>query len=162
MPILDLKVKVSDMGDIHYQFYRKPMAQHQTILEKSAMPMRIKRQAFSQEVIRILRNTKGSLPWLDKAEHISQFVLRMKDSGYSEKFRLEIVQGGIRCFEKQVERDVSGECPLYRPGEFQREERDKAKKLKRVAWQKPSDSVLFVPPTPGSVLAKGLEEALNG
>ena len=31
MPILDLKVKVSDMGDIHYQFYRKAMAQNQTI-----------------------------------------------------------------------------------------------------------------------------------
>ena len=142
MPILDLKVKVSNMGDIYYQFYRKPMAQHQTD--------------------RILRNTKGILPWSDKAEHLSQFVLRMKDSGYSEKFRLEIVQGGVRGFEKQFERDVSGECPLYRPREFQREKRDKAKKLKRVAWQKPSDSVLFVPPTPGSVLAKGLEEALNG
>ena len=89
MPILDLKVKVSDMGYIHYQFYRKPMAQHQTILEKSAMPMRMKRQAFSQEVIRILRNTKGILPWLDKTEHLSQFVLRMKDSGYSEKSRLK-------------------------------------------------------------------------
>ena len=86
----------------------------------------------------------------------------MKDSGYSEKFILEIVQGGVRGFEKQFESDVSGECPLYRPREFQREKRDKAKKLKRVAWQKPSDSVLFVPSTPGSELAKGLEEALNG
>ena len=57
MPILDLKVKVSDMGDIHYQFYRKAMAQNQTILEKSAVSMRMKRQAFSQEVIRIPRNT---------------------------------------------------------------------------------------------------------
>ena len=51
---------------------------------------------------------------------------------------------------------------MHRTSEFQREKRDKAKKLKRVAWQKPSDSVLFVPPTPGSELAKGLEEALNG
>ena len=57
MPILDLKVKVSDIGDIHYQFYRNPMAQNQTILEKSAVSMRMKRQAFSQEVIRISRNT---------------------------------------------------------------------------------------------------------
>ena len=89
MPILDQKVKVSDMGDIHYQFYRKPMAQHQTILEKSAMPMRIKIQVLSQEVIRILMNTKGILPWLDKTEHLSQFVLRMKDSGYSGKSRLK-------------------------------------------------------------------------
>ena len=89
MSILDLKVTVSDMGDIHYQFYRKPMAQHQTILEKSAMPMRMKIQALSQEVIRILKNTKGSLPWSDKAEHLSQFVLRMKDRGYSEKSRLK-------------------------------------------------------------------------
>ena len=52
--------------------------------------------------------------------------------------------------------------PHVQTREFQREKRDKAKKLKRVAWQKPSDRVLFVPPTPGSVLAKGLEEALNG
>ena len=86
----------------------------------------------------------------------------MKDSGYSEKFRLEIVQGGVSGFEKQVESDVSGECPLYRPREFQREKRDKAKKMKRVGWQKPAESVLFLPPTPCSELAKGLEEALNG
>ena len=71
------------------------------------------------------------------------------------------MQGGDRGFEKQVERVVSGECPLYKPREFQMEERDKAKKLKRVGWQKPAESVLFLPPTPCSELAKGLEEALN-
>ena len=72
------------------------------------------------------------------------------------------MQGGVRGFEKQVERVVSGECPLYKPREFQMEERDKAKKLKRVGWQKPAESVLFLPPTPCSELAKGLEEAFNG
>ena len=85
MPILDLKVKVSDQEKIHYQFYRKPMAQHLTLLERSAMPMRMKRQSLSQEVVRILRNTDKNLPWSLKAEMLSQFSLRKKDSGYSAK-----------------------------------------------------------------------------
>ena len=79
MPILDLNVNISEQGDIHYQFYRKSMAQHLTLLERSAMSMRMKRQAMSQEVLRILRNTKRTVPWSQKAEMLSQFALRMKD-----------------------------------------------------------------------------------
>ena len=102
MPILDLHVKVSQQGDIHYQLYRKPMAQHLTLLERSAMSMRMKRQAMSQEVVRIMRNTKESLPWSLKAEMLSLFSLRMKDSGYSSKIRQEIIEGGVRGYEKQL------------------------------------------------------------
>ena len=36
------------------------MAQHLTLLERSAMSMRMKRQAKNQEVVRIMRNTKES------------------------------------------------------------------------------------------------------
>ena len=112
MPILDLNVKVSQQGDIHYQFYRKAMAQHLTLLERSAMSMRMKRQAMSQDVFRILRNTRRTLPWVLKSEMLSQFALRMKDSGYSEHIRQEIIEGGVKGYENQPERDLKGVCPL--------------------------------------------------
>ena len=160
MPILDLNVNISEQGDIHYQFYRKSMAQHLTLLERSAMSMRMKRQAMSQEVLRILRNTKRTVPWSQKAEMLSQFALRMKDSGYSEHIRQEIIEGGVKGYENQLERDLAGVCPLYRPREWDREERDKKKKIKKVAWYKPADTVLFLPPTPRSELSKSMEEIL--
>ena len=47
----------------------------------------------------------------------------MKDSGYSEQVRMEIIKGGVIGYEKQVEIDRSGECPLYRPREYRSEER---------------------------------------
>ena len=158
MPILDLKVKISAKGDIHYQLYRKPMAQQLTLLERSAMSMRMKRTVMSQEVIRILRNTKTSLPWSFKAELLTSFAIRMKDSGYSEKVRYEVIRGGVLGYERQVQRDLAGQCPLYRPREWNREERDRRKKLQKVAWYRPAETVLFVPPSHRSELANKLAE----
>jgi hypothetical protein len=116
---------------------------------------------MSQEVVRIMRNTKESLPWSLKAEMLSLFSLRMKDSGYSSKIRQEIIEGGVRGYEKQLQRDLTGECPLYRPRDWNRQERDKKKKIKKVSWYKPADAVLFLPPTPRSELASMMEEVLR-
>ena len=115
---------------------------------------------MSQEVLRILRNTRRTLPWSIKSEMLSQFALRMKDSGYSEQIRQEIIEGGVKGYENQLERALAGVCPLYRPREWNRVERDSKKKLKRVAWYKAADAVLFLPPTPRSELAKMMEEIL--
>ena len=120
MPILELKVKISEQGDVHYQFYRKPMAQHLTLLERSAMPMRLKRQALAQEVIRILRNTRNNLPWALKSAMLTQFSLRMKDSGYSEQVRLEVIKGGVVGYEQQVQRDRNGECLIKKTERIRR------------------------------------------
>ena len=81
----------------------------------------------------------------------------MMESQYPEKFRREVMEGGIRGYEKQVQRHNEGICPLHRPKGYEADERSRKKNVQRVAWYKPYDTVLFCPPTPSSKLAKQLK-----
>ena len=62
-------------------------------------------------------------------------------SGYSTKYRAEIVIAGIKGYENQCKRADSGEVPLHRPRDFNRQERIKKKALAKTSWYKPSDTV---------------------
>ena len=59
---------------------------------------------MTQEVVRILRNTKKDLPDIVMNIFLSEFSLRMKESGYSERLRFEIISSGVACYEKQLAR----------------------------------------------------------
>ena len=96
MPILDLQVQVQENNQISYKFYSKPMSNPFVILANSALPEQMKRNSFVQEAIRRLRNTKREIPWKQKAEILSEFVNKMKISGYSECFPLETIQAAVR------------------------------------------------------------------
>ena len=85
---------------------------------------------------------------------LSDFAHRMRMSGYPEQFRREIIVAGVRGYEKQVERNDKGECPLHRPKGFRKEERTQEKAIKKRAWYKPSDAVVFCPSTPEGELAR--------
>ena len=71
-----------------------------------------------------------------------------------------------------LEEDKVGKKPLYRDRNWNAEERIQAKKNKQSNWYKNGEtskikykSLMFVPPTPGSVLLKDLtkrEQELNG
>ena len=139
------------------------MANNLVLMEISAMPMRMKRVCLTQEVVRILRNTKKEMPKDLKDKFISEFALRMKDSGYSHKFRKEVIECGVKSYEKQVERERKGECPLHRPKGYNSEERQKKKNLKRTSWYKSKgfDTVLFCPPTTEGKLAKELRDIVD-
>ena len=73
-----------------------------------------------------------------------------------KKLRREIIQSGWKGYSKQLRRHNTGECPLYRPKGYMKEERSINKMVKRRAWHKPFDTVLFCPSTPGGVLARKL------
>ena len=64
MPILDIAVKAEE-NQIYYKFYKKPVTNHYVILERSAMPPRVKRSCLVQEGMRRLRNTRRTLPWAE-------------------------------------------------------------------------------------------------
>ena len=85
----------------------------------------------------------------------------MKESGYGAAFRLEVISCGLESYEKQVQREVDGVCPLYRPKGFKEEERRRKKKLARTSWYRPFCAVLFCPPTPDSVLASQLRKIVR-
>ena len=161
MPMLDLQVKVDQNNKVEYLFYSKPMSSPFVILANSAMPIKIKRNSLVQEAIRRLRNTKRSLSWDVKARILSEFCNKMKVSGYSEKFRLEIIQSAVRGFEKQCENADRGIKPLHRSREFQAEERWKKKKLTKTIWYRPDHAAGFVPATPGGQLAKRIQDIVT-
>ena len=82
------------------------------IMANSAMPYKIKKTCLIQEVVQILRNTSRDIDDPVKNQQLTEFSLRMKESGYHEKMRREVIRRGIETYEKQVEREVNGICPL--------------------------------------------------
>ena len=174
MPLLNLQVWVERVEmegggrewETLWEYYRKPCATRTLMLARSAMSDRTKRAALTQEAIQILRNCSRTLPWDRRASHLSDFCLRMKISGYGEKYRETIIRSALTAWEKQVEMDRAGERPLYRPREWQREERAKKKEFKRSGWfrqlgGKTNDFSLFCPASPGGKLAAKWREVVD-
>ena len=102
--------------------------------------------------------------------HLNNFMVKLKNSGYSQKFRTAILDSGLHAYQKMLEDDTNGVKPLYRSREWNKEERQASKNRKKINWWNTESSkvqyktILFVPPTPGGVLAKELrkrEEEMN-
>ena len=87
------------------------------IMRKSAHPARMKRVTLVQEGIRILRNTRRSLGWEVMMEEMTDFAARLRDSGYDEAYRGEVIRDAVVGYERQVAASDRGEKPLYRPSE---------------------------------------------
>ena len=160
MPVLDLALwcNETESGTLTlYEFYMKPMSNSVSIPAKSALPLSTKYSSYRQEVYRILRNTSISLPWEVKADHLSALSWRMCQSGYDVKFRVRVFEEGLRGYMKTLQRVSGGEISLHR----NREQIKEAKAIKgRMEWFRGNNNifqyVLFVPATPGSVLANSI------
>ena len=157
MPILDLAVKM-DQNYIIYEYYRKEMVNFNVLMATSAMPFKMRKTSLVQEVVRILRNTSRRADKKKMEFYLNEFSLRLKVSGYGEKFRQSVIKEGMRAYEKQVERDQRGERPFYRPKGYEEEQTRKKKKRAKTSWYKPIDAVLYIPPTPDGELTKKLKK----
>ena len=80
-----------NIWEVVWEFYRKPCAARTLKLARSAMPDRTKCCRLTQEATRIFRNTSLSVPWSRKTELLTDFVLRMLLSGYSESYGASII-----------------------------------------------------------------------
>ena len=160
MPILNIQVKVEN-NKIVYKWFRKEMSNYLLLLANSAMPWRTKRECLVQYAMTILLNTSRQLPWEVVADTLSEFSHRMLVSGYNSKFRLEVIQAAVVGYERKVARAESGGPPLYRPRDYQPEERRKKKLMSKTSWYRPANTVGFFPATPNAVLAKKFQEILT-
>ena len=156
MPVLDLEVWLDGTGEINYEFYRKPIRSEEVILNSSILSDKVKRTVFVQEGIRILRNCRESLPWSNKTRHLEALMQRLKNSGYPHRYRVQILQCVLAGYRGMVEKQRSGKRPVNRPDLFESGLRAKRKLLKGKLWHKRGgySTVLFVPATPGSTLAR--------
>ena len=166
MAVLDLKVKINPIENnrIEFEFFEKPTNNPRVILSNSAMSFSQKRTILTQECLRRLRNTKIELGVEVQKIHLDRYMLKLKNSGYSQKFRTEILNSAFKAFQKMKDDDKSGIKPMYRSREWNQEERTLMKAKKKVNWWNTDKStvqyksVLFVTPTPGGVLAKELQK----
>ena len=109
-----------------------------------------------------MRNTKRDLPWDEKAELLSRYLMyAMMISGYPEKWRLETLKAAITTYERQCKRADTGEAPLHRPRGWDRAGRVRRKAMSRTSWYRPHGAVGFYPPTPGHVLRDRLQTAMS-
>ena len=170
LPVLDLTLSLNEEkgNRIDYEFYEKPTKHPKTLLADSAINSKSKRTILTQECLRRIRNTKVELGENVRNEHLNKFMLKMKNSGYSKSYRIQILDSAIKGFEKMVEDDKNGVKPLYRNRNWNKENRRLDKKNKITNWYKTGQksdikykSILFVPPTPGGILLKELAKSCH-
>ena len=165
--VLDLKVNMNEVMEnrLNYEFYEKPTKHPKILLAESAINENTKRTILTQECLRRIRNTKVELGTEIRNKHLSDFMLKMKNSGHKQHFRSQILKSSLNAFEKMLEEDKIGTKPLFRDGKWNKEGRIKAKENKMKNWYKMGPklvkiykSILFVPPTPGSGLLKEVKQ----
>ena len=172
LPVLDVTVNVNKKEEnrVDFEFFEKPTRNKKVILENSALPANQKRTILTQECLRRLLNTKIELGEDVRKEHLNNFMLKLKNSGYNTKFRTEILDSALLAYEKIIAADRAGTKPIYRDRDWNKEERNQKKNTRKTNWYKTGDkeleykSVLFVPITKGGKLLKEMkkrEEEIN-
>ena len=170
MPVLDLKVHMDNEGYVIHEYYEKPTKNPNVILPSSALSWKVKRTVFTQEALRRIRNTSQRLGPHAADEVLSNFMLKLKMAGYNHQFRAEIIKSAKHAFNLQLKSAADGEKPLYRDkNRILEDKKTRGRQLYNWWNRKGSstqkyDTVVFVPPTPGSKLAKLMqrkEAAIN-
>ena len=161
VPILDLKVGMNDNGEIEHVFYRKPIANKHLVMKNSAMDKHKKMNTLSQECFRRLHNTSESICEDIKLSILNEFMVDMKNSGYNEKDRLNVLNAGIRTYRNLKQKETLGIRPFYRDCDFKNKTNvSESRSQKKSSWYKKSNdrspfvSVMYVEATPDDKLIK--------
>ena len=113
---------------------------------------------MTQEVVRILLNCRRELNCTIKQQHLSNLMQRMKNSGYNEIFRSEVLKAGLQGYNNILEADNIGSKTIYRSKEWKCAARGLEKRKKKTNWLGPFyKSCIFVPPTPSGELKKSMQ-----
>ena len=90
----------------------------------------------------------------------------LKRSGYSERFRYEIISDAVQGLKNMQQREEEGGQPVDRPRSYDEESRRRRKREKGERWYRREprgteirEGVIIVPPTPEGILAKQLKRA---
>ena len=132
------------------------------MLASSAQHWGQKRTTLAQELIRRLLKYWKELSCEVKKKHLNKFMQMMKNSGYSERFRAEVLRSGLAGYHKILKADRLGQRPMYlklklklwRATARRLEKQQKEKNWLGNFWK----SCIFVPPTPGSWLKQEMQK----
>ena len=163
LPMLDVKVYLDQNQKLVHEHFEKPTKNRRVILADSALSWSQKPTIHTQECLRILRNTSVLLGEQIQNKHLSNYMKKLMLSGYSAKFRGEVICSAKNAYKSLISLHEGGKN-MYRNRAEMLECKSVKKKGKENWWQsevkgkKPFTSILFVPPTPRGVLAKMLKK----
>ena len=116
MAVLDMNVFMNNEGLIMHEHYEKPMSSKKIMHAESAISASCKRSVHTQEILRRLFNSSARLDWkVDIAPVLTEYMVRMKQAGYPQKYRRDSLCRSLRIYHKMVEDDLSAKRPMYRP-----------------------------------------------
>ena len=163
VPILDMQFWIGDNNEILYKFYKKKCSSPYVVLKRSAIPDSTKRTTLFQEAIRRLSNTSPNLQPGVRNEILSEFMNMLRVSGYSERFRSDLLNGVLKRWEQVMSEVKNGTRMLHRSQELIRSK--KLLKSGRTAstWflKNETTATVSVPITPSSNLKSTLQNVLN-
>ena len=170
MPVLDLEQWIGQAEidsvvrkQILHSHYMKKIASKNVINKNSAISQDAKINILVADLVRIMRNVSQHCEMNERTQHVQHFLHRMQFSGYPQEDRIKVYKKAKGKFEKIVERDRTGKCPMYRGKFWQRERREKEKAEKKNRWYEKGgyETVMFVDATPNGELAAECKKALK-
>ena len=99
---------------VNHDFFSKPCGPKTTILSCSANSWQQKRTAFTNEVIRWLQRTRNEQNCSKKQRILTDFMQVLKNSGYNQNLRREVLRSAIKQYNTILEQAKSGVKPIYR------------------------------------------------
>ena len=130
MPILDMKMAINNENEVEYMFYRKPQSNKFTMLARSALSSRVKRATMSNDALRRLLCCSPNLDEHKRVEVMEEFARMLKRSGYSQKFRYEVISDAVQGYKNMQKREQDGGQPVDRPRDYDEEEEESEKRKK--------------------------------
>jgi hypothetical protein len=164
MPILDMKVDITEEGILVYKHYEKEVSTKKVMHANSAQAASCKKSVHVQEVIRRIMNTSARLDWKeDVAPVLSDYMGRMMLAGYSEGYRKNVLQHAFRIIDKKKEEVDNGVRPMFRKKEWEADRRRMDKQKKRHSWSTKGGHIapIMVPSTPEGELADILRKVVQ-
>ena len=161
LPILDVRVWLgkNERGEnkILHCHYMKDVTSRAVVNAISAHSQIVKRNVMVNEIGRILKNCSVELKWEEIAGHVEYFMRRMQYSCYTEEFRYEVLRRALKKYDERVARYRRSGSMFGRENENNGNRRERNKR----EWYNKSreyETVMFVEPTPESVLKRKIQE----
>ena len=110
-PVLHLAVWVGEIEGVQtimHSFYKNKVASPYTILKRSVLSYKIKRNTLLQEALRRLGNILPSLPWEESRVHLTKYSNMLRLSGYSDKEWLHNIRGATMWHRQMMDEVRSG------------------------------------------------------
>ena len=102
-----MKMAINNENEVKYMFYRKPQSNKFTMMARSALSSRVKRATMSNDALRRLLCCSPNLEEHKKVKVMEEYARMLKRSGYSQKFRHEIISDAVQGFENMKKRRAS-------------------------------------------------------